>query len=122
MGLTELQLEYAKLYVEDELTDEQIATKLGVERKTLWNWRQTPEMQEEIERLRELCAKEARGYLKQKSLKLTKKVVELALEGKTIQETQRKACERLLDHILGDPSKPETNFNFDDFVKQHNGT
>lgn len=56
------RLEAAQLLAEDELTDDEIAQKISVDRKTLYNWRQHPDFTARIKGLVDELGNASRRY------------------------------------------------------------
>ena len=119
MELSDKQIEYAQLRAVGELTDMQCADQIGVARETLWAWRQIPEVQAKIAEYRDFVVTEARGRLKTYSEGIVNRAVGIALNQikdgsvrvEVEIESQRKMIERLLDHVLGDPSTSDEDVN-----------
>jgi hypothetical protein len=85
--------EAAHLFAENDLSDEEIATRLGTNRMTLWRWRQHPEFAGEVDRVRrELGAVAVRRVIARRNRRL------LSLEGRWL------AMQEIIEARAADPA------------------
>lgn len=98
--LTKRERKFAELRYRDELTDEEIAKKVGIVRSTAWEWAQRPKIIVEIERLGKADTEKAQRILERASVKAANRLEVLA-DTKTseppLAETGRKAACNILE-------------------------
>ena len=74
---TKRQLDFAKLKYEDELNDEEIAVKVGISARTVYEWIKKPEIQKEIDRLGEADTRTAIRFFQKNAKRASKATVKL---------------------------------------------
>jgi Helix-turn-helix of insertion element transposase len=78
MSQSENKTKAARLLAEDILTDEQIASECGIERRTLARWKLDEEFTSEVSRLRVRAVKGAEKAAEKKAFNTTERLIELA--------------------------------------------
>jgi len=94
VSLTEKQKEFAKLKYKDELTDEEIALKIGIGDRTVYRWTAKDEVQKEIDRLGEADTKTAIRYFQKNAKRAAKATVKLT-ETEDIKDKKGKIIKQI---------------------------